>query len=119
MTAANDLGFTNAVPAKIVVHTETRPKSIRLGNLAIAFKQTAASKLFWAGRPAMRVVQALHWLRDTMPGDGDQPWRDRLRALLADPDHGPVLRDDLAHGMTALPAWMQELLRPLVSDEVP
>ena len=67
MTAANDLGFTNAVPAKIVVHSEARPKSIKLGNLSITFKHTAASKLHWAGRPAMRVVQALHWLRDTIP----------------------------------------------------
>jgi len=33
MTAANDLGFTNAVPAEIVVHSEARPKSIKLGNL--------------------------------------------------------------------------------------
>ncbi len=65
MTAANDLGFTNAVPAKIVVHSEARPKSIKLGNLTIIFKQAAASKLFWAGRPAMRIVQALHWLRVT------------------------------------------------------
>ncbi|MCA1660935.1 MAG: TIGR02301 family protein, partial [Novosphingobium sp.] len=117
MTAANDLGFTNAVPAKIVVHSEARPKSIRLGNLTIAFKQTAASKLFWAGRPAMRIVQALHWLRDTMPGDDDQPWRGRLETLLADPAHGPALRADLADGMPALPAWMQDLLRPLIAGE--
>lgn len=117
MTAANDLGFTNAVPAKIVVHSEARPKSIKLGNLAITFKHTAASKLHWAGRPAMRVVQALHWLRDTMPGDDDGQWHPRLASLLADPVHGADLRDDLADGMTTLPAWMQDMLRPLIADE--
>ena len=117
MTAANDLGFTNAVPAKIVVHSEARPKSIKLGNLAITFKQTAASKLHWAGRPAMRVVQALHWLRDTMSGDDDAQWRQRLAALLADPVHGASLRADLADGLMTLPAWMQDMLRPLVADE--
>lgn len=117
MTAANDLGFTNAVPAKIIVHSEARPKSIKLGNLAISFKQTAASKLYWAGRPAMRVVQALHWLRDTMAGDDIGQWRQRLAALLADPVHGAELRTDLADGMTTLPAWMQDMLRPLVIDE--
>ena len=117
MTAANDLGFTNAVPAKIVVHSEARPKSIKLGNLAIMFKHTAASKLYWAGRPAMRVVQALHWLRDTMSGDEEDQWHQRLASLLTDPVHGADLRADIADGMTTLPAWMQELLQPLVADE--
>jgi predicted transcriptional regulator of viral defense system len=57
MTAANDLGLTDAVPAKIVVHTDARRRAIKLGNVTITFRPTAASKLFWAGRPAMRVVQ--------------------------------------------------------------
>ncbi len=117
MTAANDLGFTNAVPAKIVIHSEARPKSIKLGNLTIVFKQTAASKLFWAGRPAMRIVQALHWLRDTMSGDEVEQLRDRLADLLANPVHGKELRTDLADGFGTLPAWMQEMLRPLLSYE--
>ena len=116
MTAANDLGFTNAVPARIIVHSEARPKSIKLGNLAIEFKATAASKLYWAGRPAMRIVQALHWLRDTMATDDNEgQWRERLAILLAHPAHGDVLRADLADGLPTLPAWMQDLLRPLVS----
>lgn len=114
MTAANDLGFTNAVPAKVIVHAETRLKTIKLGNMAIIFKSTAASKLFWAGRPAMRIVQALHWLRDTMSGDENDQWRGRLVQLLSDPAHGAILRADLADGMASLPVWMQELLRPLV-----
>jgi len=117
MTAANDLGFTNAVPARIVVHSEARPKSIKLGNLSITFKQTAASKLYWAGRPAMRIVQALHWLRDTMAGDENDSWHPQLATLLADPDNGAVLRADLASGMATLPAWMQDILRPLICSE--
>ena len=117
MTAANDLGLTNAVPAKIVVHSEARSKTIRLGNLTIVFKQTAASKLYWAGRPAMRVVQALHWLRDTMSGDDAKDWHERVTDLLADPVHGKKLRADLADGFATLPAWMQDFLRPLLSDQ--
>lgn len=46
MTAANDLGLTNAVPAKIVVHTDSRLKPVHLGNLEIRFRPTAVSKLF-------------------------------------------------------------------------
>ena len=112
MTAANDLGLTNAVPAKIVVHTDARLRPIKLGNMQITFKPTAASKLYWAGRPAMRVVQALHWLRDAT----DLPTLSaQVRALLKRiPDPQPIL-DDLADGMATLPAWMQDLLKPIVA----
>ena len=104
MNAANDLGLTNAVPAKIIVHTDARLKAIKLGNLSITFKQAPASKLYWAGRPAMRVVQALHWLRDTIAvSDADDVWRRQLAALLADPAQGQRLRDDLADGSQPCP----------------
>ncbi len=117
MTAANDLGLTDAVPAKIVVHADARLRPIRLGNLGITFRPTAASKLYWAGRPAMRIVQALHWLRDLLAGpEDDNQLRQRLQRLLADPVHGPALRDDLAEGLSTLPAWMQALLKPMLSS---
>src|SRR5260221_8247268 len=38
LTAANDLGFTTAVPARVVVLTDARLKPIRLGNQQIKFK---------------------------------------------------------------------------------
>ena len=118
MTAANDLGLTNAVPAKILVHTDARLKSISLGQLDIVFKPTAASKLYWAGRPAMRIVQALHWLRDTMGQvDEDQVLIRRLTAILNDPTNGKRLRDDLEDGLTTLPSWMQSLLRPILAEQ--
>ena len=53
MTAANALGFTNAVPAKIEVLVDARLKSIELGNQRIVFKNAAPSRLYWAGRPGM------------------------------------------------------------------
>ncbi len=118
MTAANDLGLTNAVPAKIVVHTDARLKPIRLGNLEIVFKPAAASKLYWAGRPGMRIVQALHWLRDTTGAAAEtQGLRRKLRSLLARDPKGDQIRRDLGAGFTALPAWMQDLLRPLLETE--
>lgn len=110
MTAANDLGFSTAVPARVVIHTDARRRTIHLDNLTIAFKQTAPSRLYWSGRPAMRIVQALQWLKDTLPAD-----RDRIVAhvstLLADGRHGRELRHDLRAGLATLPAWMQDLLR--------
>jgi len=118
MTAANDLGLTNAVPAKIVVHADARLKSVSLGQLGITFKPTAASKLYWAGRPAMRVVQALHWLRDTMGRvDEDAVLKRRLTAILQHPENGPAIREDLQAGLSTLPSWMQTLLRPMLKEQ--
>lgn len=112
MTAANDLGLTNAVPAKIVVHTDARLRPIQLGNMTISFKPTAASKLYWAGRPAMRLVQALHWLRDTT----DAPTLSaQIRNLLRRLPNADKIRSDLADGMLTLPAWMQDLLNPIIN----
>jgi hypothetical protein len=117
MTAANDLGLTTAVPAKIEVLVDSRLKSIKLGNQEIRFKNAAVSRLTWAGRPGMRVVQALYWLQDMLPREGEH---DRiasiLRRVFADPKHGQATRDDLRKGIGALPIWMQEFLRPLLFD---
>lgn len=117
MTAANDLGLTTAVPAKIEVLVDSRLKSIKLGNQEIRFKPAAVSRLTWAGRPGMRVVQALYWLQDVLPRDAE---RDRvasvLRRIFADTKHGQAIQDDLRKGMGALPIWMQEFLRPLLFD---
>jgi hypothetical protein len=110
MTAANDLGLTDAVPARVTLHTDARRRSIQLDNLVIDFRHTAPSRLYWAGRPAMRVVQALHWLKDTLPGDADRI-RQRLHTVLTDPKQGRVIIRDLIEGFSNLPAWMQEFLR--------
>jgi hypothetical protein len=115
ITAANDLGLSDAVPSKVVVHTDARLTPFDLGALHISFRKTAPSKLYGAGRPAMRVVQALHWLKDSIPTDGPQ-LRQRLSRILADPAHGVAIVQDLQDGLGALPAWMQDFLRPLLKD---
>jgi Family of unknown function (DUF6088) len=61
MTAANDLGLTTAVPARIEVLVDARLKPIRIGNQVIRFKTAAPSRLFWAGHPG-----------ETMNGDGGE-----------------------------------------------
>jgi hypothetical protein len=116
LTAANDLGLTTAVPSRVVIHTDARRRSIQLDKLQIDFKHTAPSKLFWAGRPAMRIVQALHWIKDTLPSDHGRIVA-RLSSILADPKHGKALRDDLRQGLSTLPAWMQTVVRELLKDD--
>lgn len=123
MTAANDLGFTTAVPARIEVLIDARLKPIKLGKQEIHFKYAAPSRLYWAGRPAMRVVQALYWMQDILSEDTE---RQRIQAsllrLLNDPQHGKAIKEDLRLGLSTLPIWMQtflrELLIPADSNEV-
>jgi len=112
MTAANDLGLTDAVPARVTIHTETRRRAVQLDKLTIEFKQTAPSRLYWAGRPAMRIVQALYWLKDTLTTERSSI-QGKLTKVLADPVHGPTIRQDLLDGFNALPAWMQSFIREL------
>ena len=124
MTAANDLGLTTAVPAHVEVLVDARLKSIRLGSQEIQFKLAAPSRLYWADRPAMRIVQALHWMQDMLAQDSErQRVQDALGHILADPQHGQAIRADLRAGFSALPIWMQEFLRGLLGspnvDETP
>ncbi len=115
MTAANELGLTTAVPARIEVLVDARLKPIKLGNQELHFRYAAPSRLYWAGRPAMRVVQALHWMQDMLSEDSErQLVEKKLHSLFADPRHGKSIRDDLRAGLPALPIWMQEILRGLL-----
>jgi len=46
MTAANELGLTTAVPARIEVLVDARLKSIKLGSQEIHFRYAAPSRLY-------------------------------------------------------------------------
>jgi hypothetical protein len=115
ITAANQLGLTNAVPGRVTIHTDARLRPIHLDQLVINFKPTAPSRLYWAGRPAMRIVQALHWLHDMLPADSDSILK-QIRGLLHDPKQGKEIREDLRKGLNAVPGWMRELIVDLHRD---
>jgi hypothetical protein len=118
MAAANDLGLTNAVPGQVIIHTDGRLRPIVLDNLIIQFKLTAPSKLFWAGRPAASIVQALYWLRDELKcNDSTDPSvvSAKLKRMLADPK-AVLVKDDLVSGLNTLPSWMQNWIRELLGN---
>ncbi|MHB8253853.1 MAG: DUF6088 family protein, partial [Acidiferrobacter sp.] len=55
---------------------------------------------------------ALYWLKDTFASDRDRILG-RLTQVLADPTYGTAIRQDLVGGFSALPAWMQIVVREL------
>lgn len=117
MTAANLVGLTNAVPAKIEVLVDTRLRPIVIGNQRIEFRQASPRRLYWAGHPAMHLVQALHWLHDVLGSEAERARVDRsIRRILANKEHGPGIAADLRAGLGALPIWMQDVLRGPLAD---
>ena len=117
MTAANELGLTTAVPAKIEVLVDARLRRVILGKQEIIFKNAAPSRLYWAGRSGMAVVQALYWLNDVMDNHQElKKIRSKLLARLRAETNGARLAADLKDGLIAVPIWMQEFLRALIAE---
>lgn len=123
MTAANDLGLTTAVPARSTIYADTYPRTIEIEASAgdpkvtkpviykLDFKRIAAKTAFWAGRPAMRVVQALAWFRDEK-ASLDAAVNGIVRHLARDPNREKVA-DDLRENIHAVPAWMYPLIETI------
>ena len=60
----------------------------------------------------MYLVQALYWLHDIMSDDEEREVvRKTVRRRLADNENGLTLMDDLMSGLSAMPIWMQDILR--------
>lgn len=102
--AANLLGLSDQVPAKIVILTDGVPRRVSLGKVTLIFRRTAPRNLLGAGRSAGLVIQALRYLR---AGAVSPEIITRLRKQL-DKD----TKADLRSLTTKLPAWM----RPIVEQ---
>ena len=123
MTAANDLGLTTAVPARSTIHADTYPRTIEIvantGDPESAkpivykldFKRIAAKTAFWAGRPAMRVVQALSWFREDR-GNLEPIMEGIVRRLVKSPER-QAIGNDLRDNIHAMPAWMYPLVEAI------
>jgi hypothetical protein len=85
--------------------------------MTVQFKVTAPSKLYWAGRPAMKIVQALYWLRDAIRTSSiDQNIiQAKLSRLLQDPQSNAI-KDDLLAGLYTVPVWMQQWVKELLTQ---
>lgn len=116
MTCANDLGLTNAVPSQVVVLTDGRLSPITINNLTIRFKTTAPSKLYWAGRPAMRIIQSLYWLSEIFKKDDEAKKNvfKKISVLLLNSDKKNEICVDLKTGLHTLPMWMQTCVKELL-----
>lgn len=123
MTAANDLGLTTATPARSILYADTYPRTIEIvanaGDLkattpviyTLDFKRISAKSAFWAGRPAMRVVQALNWFKDDR-ASMETVVNGITRYLAKNRDRDRIIQD-LRANIPALPAWMYSIVETL------
>ena len=108
--AANLLGLTDQVPAKIVFLTDGLSKTFQIGAQQIQFKRVSLRDMATAGRMSGLVVQALRYLG---PTHVDDRVVQRLQKQLTPKDKAQLLRD-----LPLAPTWMEAALRE-VSNESP
>ena len=104
--AANALGLSDQVPAKIVIQTDGVPRRVALGKLMLLFRRAAPRNLFGSGRPAGLVIQAIRHLRN----DPDMPRH--LAHLKKKLD--AKTKADLKSLLPQTPVWMHPLLQQIV-----
>jgi len=104
-TAANNLGLTTAVPAKITFYTDGSSRNIVVGNWTITLKRARGALMSWHSRPGRDVLLALKWLgRQNV----DEAVIQRLQGLPHE------TKEDLLDGLDYMPRWIANTLKTLI-----
>ena len=106
--AANVLGLSDQVPAKVVFLTDGPARKVQIGKQEILLQHTTPRHMATAGRKSGTFIQALRYL-------GREQVDDKVLATLRrqiNPTDIAVLRKDLQHA----PSWIANVLRQLVES---
>jgi hypothetical protein len=107
--AANLLGLSEQVPAKVVYLTEGRARRVKLGNREFRLKQTTSQHMATAGRISGTVIQALRYIgKDRLTAEHVRTLQRKLDAA-----DKRCLRTDLIHA----PSWMHKWLRQISEEK--
>ena len=100
--AANLLGLTEQVPAKIVFLTDGAPRKVVIGKQTIILKRTTPKNMAAAGRASGLVIQALRYLgKDSVSDDTIN----KLKTRLSREDKDRLLKD-----ISCAPVWIGRAL---------
>jgi hypothetical protein len=105
--AANLLGLSDQVPARVEFLTDGTSRTVKAGPMQIVLKRTTPRQMAAAGRTSGLVIQAL---RSLGPEHVTPQRLSKLRRAIP-ADQRRTLLDDL----TLAPGWMQPTLRTLAS----
>jgi hypothetical protein len=105
--AANSLGLSTQVPARVVYLTNGKSKQFHVGRQTIELRHTSPKSMATAGKPSGTVIQALRYVgRDSVNDDVIK----KIKNLLSDDDRA-ALRNDV----DSAPDWMRPILTKLAS----
>lgn len=107
--AANLLGLTEQVPARVEFLTDGTARTVQVGPMRIVLKRTTPRQMAAAGRSSGLVIQALRNIGKEHIG---QERLDRLRRTLPAAERHALL-DDLA----LAPTWMHPMLKDLAQAD--
>lgn len=121
ITAAHALGLTHTRPFSTIIYARARPRllTIEAGighrrastrvSYRLDFKRfSLSSPDFWAGHPAMLLVQAFHWMHD-QDHDLIAGTQEVIQTLNAD-GTGLAVAIDVRSNMAKLPSWMRPFM---------
>jgi len=107
--AANRLGLSTQVPARIVYLTDGPSRTVRVGNQEIRLQQTTPRSMGPAGRTSGLVIQALRHLGQNHVDDAVIQ---TLKRKLSDQDKRRLMKD-----IAYAPAWVGKHLREIARGE--
>ncbi|MGB2630523.1 MAG: DUF6088 family protein [Candidatus Omnitrophota bacterium] len=103
--AANLLGLSDQVPAKIVFLTDGHSRTVKVGKLTIKLKRTTPKNMATAGRISGLVIQALRYLKKN---NVDSAIIAKLKRRLSGEDKSILMRD-----LRYAPVWIGEIFKRL------
>jgi hypothetical protein len=102
--AANALGLSTQVPARIVYLTDGPSRKIKIGKQTIEFRHASPKVMATAGKASGTVIQALQYIgKDDVNSDVIN----KIKETLSDED-----KRELKKNMNAAPDWM----RPVITE---
>ena len=106
--AANLLGLSDQVPARVEFLTDGTSRTVKAGPMQIVLKRTTPRQMAAAGRTSGLVIQAL---RSLGPAHVTPQRLEKLRRSVPVTERRTLLAD-----LTLAPGWMQPILRVLAAD---
>ena len=103
IVAANSLGLTNAVPAKMAYLTNGTTRILNVGGRTVQIKHARKHLMPWLKRPGLTVVLALDWLGKQVVSDSEII--NILQSRVSDD-----VKQDLVKGIDLLPTWMAKIV---------